>query len=657
MERYGAVTHQLASDTHVERWEFGKVNEETIGRSISPVESWTEELIRKYTLEYPTIYVVEFPDDNKYRKLFHVYVGETNNIQRRLAEHADPAREYRDNWRRQARKKNASVYVIANTIFNKSLTLDIENELILMLSGSPSVVQIHNWRGNPQGDYFTREKLDEVFEDIWETLRKENPDLFLDLNVIKDSALFKASPFHKLSESQAQAKDQIFSTIIATIGEHRQPEGIENQGKLIHVTGGAGTGKTVLLSSVFADLAKVLVEDDDDGIRIVAPEEIASFENARYRNLNVHIVVNHDEQRTVYTQIAKKLQLQSKGEEIVRKPSRFINNVSPSDPVDVVLVDEAHLLLTQGDQGYQSENKNQLYDILQRARVVLAIYDPRQVVSIRQYANAQWKAWMNRVTNVTIELKEQHRISASKEVVSWIERITHDLEIDPYPEGDDSYDFKVFDTPRHLHEAIIDKAKSTEHGLSRLIASYDWEWNQNRMPSGQTKKSTITADRIGKNAELRAKVQALSKEIFWSVSIGDWSLPWNYEIEQTLSRQDKKMLEGKAWAEQSQTVNEVGSIYTIQGFDLNVAGVILGRSVTYRNGKIVLDPSASKNTRVTHNRSDSGRPKEEVSRELIQNELNVLLTRGVNGLYLYAEDPELREALKKSVMGAYGKRL
>lgn len=83
------------------------------------------------------------------------------------------------------------------------------------------MVQIHNWRGNPQGDYFTREKLDEVFEDIWETLRKENPDLFLDLNVIKDSALFKASPFHKLSESQAQAKDQIFSTIIATIGEHR----------------------------------------------------------------------------------------------------------------------------------------------------------------------------------------------------------------------------------------------------------------------------------------------------------------------------------------------------------------------------------------------------------------------------------------------------
>ena len=32
---------------------------------------------------------------------------------------------------------------------------------------------------------------------------------------------------------------------------------------------------------------------------------------------------------------------------------------------------------------------------------------------------------------------------------------------------------------------------------------------------------------------------------------------------------------------------------------------------------------------------------------LLKNELNVLLTRGVNGLYIYAVDEQLREALKK----------
>ena len=32
---------------------------------------------------------------------------------------------------------------------------------------------------------------------------------------------------------------------------------------------------------------------------------------------------------------------------------------------------------------------------------------------------------------------------------------------------------------------------------------------------------------------------------------------------------------------------------------------------------------------------------------LLKNELNVLLTRGVNGLYIYAVDDQLKEALKK----------
>ncbi|WP_263863586.1 DUF2075 domain-containing protein [Lacticaseibacillus paracasei] len=33
----------------------------------------------------------------------------------------------------------------------------------------------------------------------------------------------------------------------------------------------------------------------------------------------------------------------------------------------------------------------------------------------------------------------------------------------------------------------------------------------------------------------------------------------------------------RPWAQRPETLHEVGSIYTIQGFDLNYAGVILGR--------------------------------------------------------------------------------
>lgn len=98
-----------------------------------------------------------------------------------------------------------------------------------------------------------------------------------------------------------------------------------------------------------------------------------------------------------------------------------------------------------------------------------------------------------------------------------------------------------------------------------------------------------------------------------------------------------------AWSEQKQTIDEIGSTYTIQGFDLNYCGVIIGPSVKYRNGKIIFDSNESHNGNAIRRRTlDDGR-KEYVSNQLLANELNVLLTRGVNGLYLYAVDGELRK--------------
>ena len=47
-------------------------------------------------------------------------------------------------------------------------------------------------------------------------------------------------------------------------------------------------------------------------------------------------------------------------------------------------------------------------------------------------------------------------------------------------------------------------------------------------------------------------------------------LPWNLQL--PVERTEKN----KAWAEQKLTINEVGSTFTIQGFDLNIAGVIIG---------------------------------------------------------------------------------
>lgn len=67
----------------------------------------------------------------------------------------------------------------------------------------------------------------------------------------------------------------------------------------------------------------------------------------------------------------------------------------------------------------------------------------------------------------------------------------------------------------------------------------------------------------------------------WYVTAGQLKLPW-----------DKVNLTDDPWALRPETLNEVGSIYTIQGFDLNYAGVILGPSVGYDedHDRIVVRP-------------------------------------------------------------------
>lgn len=65
----------------------------------------------------------------------------------------------------------------------------------------------------------------------------------------------------------------------------------------------------------------------------------------------------------------------------------------------------------------------------------------------------------------------------------------------------------------------------------------------------------------------------------------------------------------------------------------------------YRDGRIVFDPSESCNHKAVRNRTLSDGTKQKFGEMLIQHEVRVLMTRGVNGMYIYACDPELRAEL------------
>lgn len=98
-------------------------------------------------------------------------------------------------------------------------------------------------------------------------------------------------------------------------------------------------------------------------------------------------------------------------------------------------------------------------------------------------------------------------------------------------------------------------------------------------------------------------------------------------------------------------MDEVGSTFTIQGFDLAYAGVILGPSVRYdpAEGRIWFDETRRPWDKMTGNRTLSDGTEVNVTDTISKHELRVLLTRGTRGLYIYACDDDLRNALKNSV--------
>ena len=546
----------------------------------------------KFLFDYPVVYIVNDEKNNQ----FSVYVGETANIIRRTSQHLtdDTKKENRDDWRDFATSSTTKMFIIGHNHFNKSLTLDIENRLMLYLSSVGNVIRVQNRKENPQNEYYTSNELDSIFSKIWRSLRKRNQSLFPIESIVRNSAIFKASPFHKLTEEQIEAKNTIINKIIASISKNQE-------GTLILVKGEAGAGKTVLMSSLVDDLLN--------------SEDISFIKDNNYINL----IVNHNNQLSVYKEIERKLNWNSGSSlEVAMKPTQFLNALRKEKiKAGVVIVDEGHLLLTAKNQAYLGGNH--LIDLLAQSKVVVLVYDDKQIMNKSQIWTDNTFFELEHEANLEgnlIELRNQMRIKANPKTVNWIRSIIDDCEIKKLTK-DKQYDIRIFDSPFELQKAIKLKNKDQKLGISRLVATYDWPYVEEKKKQDRPK---------------------------WFVEIGDWKAPWNQQIKP--EKKDAKL----SWIEQPQTIDEIGSTFTVQGFDLNYAGVIIGPSVKYRNGKIMFDISESKNKGAVQYRKLENGEMKNFGEDLLKNELNVLLTRGVNGLYIYAVDEELQEALKEAIL-------
>jgi DUF2075 family protein len=202
------------------------------------------------------------------------------------------------------------------------------------------------------------------------------------------------------------------------------------------------------------------------------------------------------------------------------------------------------------------------------------------------------------------KLYSQLRVSAGQDYVEFIQRLLSD---NPMPNpGFGDYDLRFFDSFTEMREEILKKNK--EFGLSRILAGYAWKW-------------------VSKKDPTKPDIDIEGLKLFWNQTDKDWINSKNSEL-------------------------EVGSIHTIQGYDLNYAGVVIGNDIG-------IDPISKKIVFCRENYFDSkGTLNNRVQKitysdedilQFVVNIYRVLLTRGIKGTYIYVCDPDLRNSISARV--------
>jgi len=358
--------------------------------------------------------------------------------------------------------------------------------------------------------------------------------------------------------------------------------------KVLIVEGGPGTGKSVVAVNLLVEFTR-LGKLAHYVSKNAAPRAV--FESKLTGTLRKTVISNMFKSSGSYTEMA------------------------PAS-MDVLIIDEAHRLNEKSGL-YGNIGENQVKELIHSSKFSVFFIDEDQRIAMQDIGTIdeieKWALSMDAEVYRT-SLSSQFRCSGSDGYISWID---HTLQIRETAnstfEGID-YDFKVFDTPISLKDAIFDKNQI--NNKSRLVAGYCYPWKSKK-----------------------------DKSLF------DIEFPaFNFKMRWNLTE------DGSLWILKPESVNEVGCIHTCQGLELDYVGVIIGKDLLSREGFVFADVSArSSSDKTIHGfkkmKKESPQLAMKTINAIVKNTYRTLMTRGMKGCYIYAEDEELNEWLKFS-MGA-----
>lgn len=360
----------------------------------------------------------------------------------------------------------------------------------------------------------------------------------------------------------------------------------DKQKVVLIIKGGPGTGKSVIAINLMADLLL-------DGY-------------------NTHYATGSKS----FTETLRKI-IGSRG----AAQFKYFNSYAKTEEneIDVMVADEAHRVReTSSSRFTRKEHRSslpQIEELIRSSKVSVFFIDDNQVVRPNEIGSSTYiKGNAERLGCAVseYELEAQFRCNGSDAFVNWINNTlgiarTANVIWDLH----DEFDFKIYSSLESLDKAI--KRKAAEGYSARLTAGFCWKWS---MPNPD---GTLVDD----------------------VVIGDFKRPWN-------AKPDAKKLapgipKASLWAYDPNGLDQIGCVYTAQGFEFDYMGVIIGKDLIYS----FEDQSWRGN--VKESSDNVVRRSKDKFTDLVKNTYRVLLSRGMKGCYVYFLDKETENFIKSRI--------
>jgi hypothetical protein len=355
---------------------------------------------------------------------------------------------------------------------------------------------------------------------------------------------------------------------------------------VIIITGGPGTGKSVIALSLLGELAR-------QGRTVLHATGSRSF-----------------------TMTLRKIA--GKGSGQTQRLFKYFNNFMDAERngLEVLILDEAHRIRETSVDRYTKAQfrtgRPQIDELISAARVPVFLLDEHQVVrpgELGTVADIAAHAQGRGLAVQQISLDDQFRCGGSEAYMYWVHRLMGLVPGGPLAwTGDPDFAVQAADTP-HEMQHVLQLKLDAGYG-ARMSAGFCWPWSDPR-PDG-----SLVPD----------------------VVIGDWSRPWNLRGDRAVGGAPPSAL----WATDPAGFGQVGCVYTAQGFEYDWNGVVLGPDLVWRHGGWVAVRGANRDPNL---RSRSSIPDHDFDR-LVRNVYKVLLTRGMIGTVIYSTDEETRAMLR-----------